>query len=146
MSQPLAMTKVEIRRAEGPRDLCDKAFRGFEGKDAEARGNAYLREVSQTAPKGGSYDKTDVRITFANGRVWEARFDVNHFSEPDNDTDLRKHVRDFLFFHLFPEQIPSIQALAEPQRSNHINAIRGMWTQEERADAAGLLEQIEGRI
>lgn len=146
MTEGLAIAKVEIRRPEGPHHLCDRTFRVFEGEDAEARGNAYLREISQTAPKGGAYDKTDVRILFANGQKWDARFDVKHASEPDNDTDLRKHVRDFLFFHLFPEQIPWIQALAEPQRSNHIHSIRGMWSEEERADAAGLLEQIEGRI
>lgn len=146
MSLPLAVTKVKIRRAEGPRELCDGTFRVFEGEDAETQGNAYLREISQTAPRGGGYDKTDVRILFANGQKWDARFDVKHSSESDNDRDLRRHVRDFLFFHLYPEQIPWIQVLAEPQRSQHIHSVRGMWTQEERADAAGLLEQIEGRV
>lgn len=146
MSGPLPMAKVEIRRAEGPHELCDKTFRVFEGDEAEAQGNAYLREISQTAPKGGGYDKTDVRILFANGQKWQARFDVKHFSEPDNDTNLRRHVRDFLFFHLFPEQIPWVQTLDEPQRSQCIHSIRGLWTQEERAEAAGLLEQLDGRI
>jgi len=146
MTQKLAITKVEIRRAEGPHHLCDQTFRVFEGQEAEAQGNAYLREISQTAPRGGGYHKADARTTFANGQVWESRFDVKHFSEPDNDLDVRQHIRDFLFFHLFPEQIPWIQSLDEPQRTNHINSIRGMWSQEERAGAAGLLEQIEGRI
>lgn len=139
---PLAITEVRIRRAEGPHELCDREFRVFIGRTAEDDGNAYLREIARTAPKDGSYDKTDVKLLFENGQEWDARFDIKHPSQPDNDTDLRKHVYDFLFFHLNPEQIPWIRALDEREQSQHIHSIRGMWTQEERADAATFLAQI----
>jgi hypothetical protein len=142
MSKPLQIVQVEIQRAEGP-NTADFSKHIYKGEFAEIFGNNYLHLIAKTAPKGGGYDKTDVKITFENGRVWEARFEVKHLLEPDNDTDLRKHVRDFLFFHLNPEQIPWIQALDEPQRTSHIHSIRGMWTQEERAEAATFLAQIE---
>ena len=134
LNRPLAITRVAVRRAEGPIALCD-GWHLFECADAEEHGNTYLWEISQTAPKDGGYDKTDVKLTFANGQEWNARFDVKHPSQPDNDTNLRQHVSDFLYFHLNPDKIQWIRDLAashsEYERrkaAGHIESIRKMFT------------------
>ncbi len=136
LTGPLAITRVAIRRAEGPIALCD-GWHLFEGVNAEERGNTYLREISQTAPKESGYDKTDVKLTFANGQEWNARFDIKHSSQPDNDTNLRQHVSDFLYFHLNPGKIQWIRDLAvssseykRREAVSHIVSIRKMFVED----------------
>ena len=142
---PLVMTEVRIRRGEGP-NTSDFSWHTFKGANAEEDGNAYLRYIAQTAPQGGGYDKTDVEITFENGREWEARFDVKYTGEPDNDTDLRQHVRDFLYFHLNPQDIPWVRELRDPrEREERVASIKACWNQETRDEAQTLLNLIEGR-
>lgn len=137
----LTMKWVSIQRAEGPL-VADFTDHVFEGPDAEAQGNAYLRQIAVTAPMNGGYDKTDVKICFSNGQEWTARFDVKHLSCDDNDTDLRKHVRDFLFYHVNPDRIPWIMAEPEPQRSRYIESIRKTVSQHY-DDFAHLLAELE---
>jgi hypothetical protein len=143
MSKPLQMIQVEIQRAEGP-NTADFSKHVYTGEFAEVYGNNYLRLIAWTAPKGGGYHKTDVKITFENGQEWAARFDIKHLFEPDNDTDLRKHVHDFLFYRLNPDQIEWIRNEPEPQRSEHIRNIKAYWAERDRVEAATLLAQIEG--
>jgi hypothetical protein len=59
-----------------------------------------LSKIAQTAPKGGCYDKTDFKIEWTDGQVYDGRADVKHISEPDNDTDLSDHVWGFITFHI----------------------------------------------
>ena len=147
---PLAMLAVKIRRAEGEIGKADFNWRKFIGPNAEDAGNAYLREISATAPKGGCYDKTDVVISFADGTEWEARFDVKHFTEPDNDTDLRQHVRDFLFFQLHPEKIQWVRDMAnsnrwvERDRAKEILANMTKRADENRAEYSPFLSALTG--
>lgn len=60
----------------------------------------HLRDsIAPRAPKGGGYDKTNVVITFADGWEYEARLDIKHTTEVDNETDLAKRIYDHLRFH-----------------------------------------------
>jgi hypothetical protein len=103
------ITKVTVQRAEGP-NTADFSKHTFEGEDAEARANAYLREISATAPRTGGYDKTDVVVTLASGDEFKLRHDVKHFECDDSDTDVRRSLRDFFYYHLHPEEIPWVRA------------------------------------
>ena len=61
---------------------------------------AYIRQfIAPHAPKGGGYDKVDVVITFADESEYSGRLDVQHTTDPDNDSDVAKHVYDFVSFH-----------------------------------------------
>jgi len=54
-----------------------------------------MRDWSDTAPKGGCYDKGEFTVRFQDGEVYKGRFDLKHWSEPDNDIDIAGHIRDF---------------------------------------------------
>lgn len=90
---------IEVTRAEGsheddPNLGKTQRFKSFE--DAEKR----LREISQTAPKGGAYDKTDVKVVWKNGDSYEGRWDVKHFSESNNDISVGQHIRETLEYNI----------------------------------------------
>lgn len=103
-----SIQKVVIERAEGMTGHRTMKKVTFQGDAAEAEGNQWLREIAATAPKDGSYDKTDVWVTVSSGQEYQFRFDVRHTSMPDNDTDIRQHMRDFLLIHCRPEALPHI--------------------------------------
>lgn len=62
-----------------------------------AEANAKLSTWSNDAPKDGCYDKTDFKIVWADGEVYEGRYDLQHWSV--EFPDLAGHVRDFLMFY-----------------------------------------------
>lgn len=82
-----SIQKVVIERAEGLTSHYTMVKVTYSGDNAEEWGNQWLREIAQTAPEHGGYDKTDVWVTLSNGQEYEFRFDVMHISLPDNDTD-----------------------------------------------------------
>lgn len=86
------ITKVEIRRGEGPSHLCGKwrSFLTIEGAES------YLRDMAFTAPKGGGYDKHDVKIHMSDGDSYEGRIDLTH--DHVSGYDIRRHVADFMGF------------------------------------------------
>jgi len=55
-----------------------------------------LLNLSEYAPKNGSYDKTDFRIDWADGQVYTGRYDLVHHSV--EMPDLRGHVESHLKF------------------------------------------------
>lgn len=63
-------------------------------KDADRR----LREISNTAPRSGGYDKTDVIVTLDDGSTFKGKFDVKHFSQPNADLSIAQHIREELMF------------------------------------------------
>jgi hypothetical protein len=63
-----------------------------------AQADTRLREISATVPKSGGYDKTDVKVVFKDGHTYEGRWDVKHYTQPDNDTSIGQHLRESLNF------------------------------------------------
>lgn len=103
-----SIQKVTIERAEGLSDHYTMKPVTYTGDSAEEQGNQWLREIAQTAPATGGYDKTDVWVTLSNGEELEFRFDVQHTSLPDNDTNLRQHMRAWFLFNSDPAKLPHI--------------------------------------
>jgi hypothetical protein len=63
--------QVYLSRAEGPRDLCrDWTFENF------FQANFQLAMNAKTAPKDGGCDKHDFRVTWADGHIYEGRYDL----------------------------------------------------------------------
>ena len=120
-----SITKVTVQRAEGP-NTSDFSLHTFEGETAEAAANSFLREIAQTAPKTGGYDKCDLTVTLVSGDTIGLRHDVKHTSLPDNDTDVRQHLRDFLFYHLNPEQIPHVARMPKARREQAVAQLKRM--------------------
>lgn len=85
--------EITITRAEGPTRLVGKPVvaRNYLEADIE------LRRIAQTAPDCGAYDKTDFRIVFEDGMVYEGRFDAQRQHTTKHDL-LRAHVRSFQEF------------------------------------------------
>lgn len=136
-----SIQKVVIERAEGITGHYTMQPRTFEGETAEEQGNAWLREIAKTAPKTGGYDKTDVVITLSNGQDYSFRFDVQHTSLPDNDTNLRDHMRTWFLFNCRPEEIPHIAK--EPRR---LKRAQEMTSPEEKAEAAQLVALLDADL
>jgi hypothetical protein len=89
----------------------------YSGDTAEAKGNAWLHEISKTAPRRGGYDRTDVWVTLSNGQEYEFCFDVHFVSLPNNDTNIRRHMRNWFLCLCRPEELPHIAA--KPKRLNY---------------------------
>jgi len=132
-----SIQKVVIQRAEGRTDHYTMKKVTYEGDTAEAKGNKWLHEIAKTAPKSG-YDKTDVWVTLSNSEEYEFRFDVHHTSLPDNDTNIRKHMRDWLRFICRPEEFAHIAR--DPERLKYIQS---QTTPEQKAYAESVLALID---
>jgi predicted Zn-ribbon and HTH transcriptional regulator len=48
--------------------------------------------IAPNAPRTGGYDKTDFRVTFADGETYSGRLDIKHPTCEDNDNDLASHI------------------------------------------------------
>jgi hypothetical protein len=91
------MSKVQVKtititRAEGLASECDKP----ETATSWAHANAILFKWSRTAPRTGGYDKCDFKIVFDDGREYEGRYDLQHFSV--EHPNLSRHVKSFVSF------------------------------------------------
>jgi hypothetical protein len=133
-----SIQKVVIHRAEGP--VADATMREatFAGDSAEAEGNAWLQRIARTAPAKGGYDKTDVPITLSDGQEIEFRFDVQHTSVPDNDTNIRQHMRSWFLYLCRPEEL--LHIARDPRRLEYA---RNHSTPEQKALAASLLALLD---
>jgi hypothetical protein len=60
-----------------------------------------LIQMARDAPTMG-YDKTDFRITWEDGYIYEGRYDLHHLGQqqenPNRSIDLADHVRGFVLF------------------------------------------------
>lgn len=138
------ITRIEVERAEGPL-TSDFTRHIFDGQDAEQNANAYLREIARTAPRDGGYDKADVVVTLVSGDTVQTRHDVKHFTCPDADLDVRAHLHDFLFYHVYPEQIPWIKAECdEIKRAQHVTNLRRDYA-ENVSEFLRLLQILDGK-
>jgi len=89
----IRVRNVWVRRAEGPtKDLGQHTVDSLEAADA------HLKRWARTAPKDGSIDKVDFRISWEDGQTYDGRYELRY-------DDARKagligpHVQDELIFH-----------------------------------------------
>lgn len=88
----IAVKSIWVNRGEGPSELCNKPQTFYTFKEA----NAFLRQNSYSAPKGGAYDKHDFKVTWTDGQTYNGRYDV-HYNE---DANIGKHIKDFLEYEI----------------------------------------------
>jgi hypothetical protein len=72
---------IHIERAEGTDEDC-RAGQGVHADWASAE--AHIKRMARTAPEGGGYDKTDIRVEWADGESYAWRFDMTreHATDP----------------------------------------------------------------
>lgn len=58
-----------------------------------------VRNYSISGIQGGGYDKIDFEIVFADTEAYKGTLEVKHYTEPDNDTDVAKHIHDHLVYY-----------------------------------------------
>jgi len=92
----IPVIKVIVHRAEGPSSEC--VAKEFVGVDALTDAQSQMFVWSRSAPKKGGYDKCDFWIHFADGRVYQGRYDLTHTGWDDNDDSIRVHVWKFMKF------------------------------------------------
>ena len=91
----MKIKEIIIDRWEGPVEMCDmeKKFSTWEAA------NNWLQSQSHSFPKGGCYDKHGFKVTWEDGEEYEGRLDCKHFTETDNDLNLKQHIIDHCIWH-----------------------------------------------
>jgi hypothetical protein len=107
MTTKIPVAKVEILWSENPR--FQDRYGGLDPKTAPSfptlhAANCLLTELAETAPgPRGGYDKTAFRVTWADGEIYEGRYDLHHRQcrqeNPNGRIDLGDHMRVFLEFY-----------------------------------------------
>lgn len=82
---------IVVTRAEGPALLCDRPMTAY---DYAMTNHMILAPGQKTAPKNGGYDKHDFVVTFADGLVYEGRYDLSAEGAPS----LEKHIADHMAY------------------------------------------------
>jgi hypothetical protein len=92
--------EIWIRRAEGRPGRDDMEPHTFKAGAVSPweQANAWIHRQARSAPEGGGYDKTDFKITYADGETYEGRFDLEREHAGRHDP-LGEHVRTFLQFY-----------------------------------------------
>lgn len=90
----VSVVSIKIIRAEGPIALCgiEHEFKTFE------EANTWLWSQSHTFSECGC-DKHDFTIEWDDGKIYGGTLDCSHFSCPDNDLDVIKHVIEYAKTH-----------------------------------------------
>lgn len=83
---------AEGRTEEYYRRLLPKTFSSFEAA------NRWLRWMAAEAPDDGSYNKTDFKIEWKDGQVYEGRYDLKRHDAGLPDL-LQRHVRNFASYY-----------------------------------------------
>jgi hypothetical protein len=87
---------IVLERAEGLNSECRKPKVAKSWEDADFI--LTLWALSAPAKKdGGGYDKCDFVVFWRDGKVYQGRYDLVHFS--DETPDLKKHIIDFAKFY-----------------------------------------------
>ena len=95
VSEKIGVKSIMIMRAEGPSKLCGVKHYFNSWREA----NRFLWEYNSSYPgMNEGYDKHDFTVIFDDGLEWSGRLDVKQSSVPDNDQDIRMHIRDFAEF------------------------------------------------
>jgi hypothetical protein len=90
----IAIKTISIERAEGTDEDC-RAGRGVHTSWANAE--AHIKRMARTAPEGGGYDKTDIKVEWVDGESYAWRFDMTreHATDP---APLANELRDDFSF------------------------------------------------
>lgn len=90
----IKVKEVWLNRAEGPRGQTgERTVHSLEDADET------LRDWARTAPKpSGGYDKTDFKVTFADGETYEGRYDLTQ-EDRKKKSLLGTHIQENLLFH-----------------------------------------------
>jgi hypothetical protein len=86
-SEKSPLERIELDRVEGR--LIEATASSF------AEANALLQQWTMDAPKGGGYDKVDVKFFWENGHALRHRVDVEHFSS-GKTIDLSSDIRNYI--------------------------------------------------
>lgn len=72
---------IRIERAEGTDEDCRA---GQATHTTWANAEAHIKRMARTAPKDGGYDKTDIKVEWADGETYAWRFDMTreHVTSP----------------------------------------------------------------
>jgi len=74
--------QITIERAEGPCDLCvEKTFTDWDSA------RSWMYRQGHTFPKGGGYDKHDLKVEWQDGTVIGCRMDAKNTHEENNGLD-----------------------------------------------------------
>jgi hypothetical protein len=119
-------TKVKVAKVEFPFSESGWFQRMYRNRKAEFKtvgeATCVLMQMAHHAPTVG-YDKTDFRITWEDGYVYEGRYDLHHISQqqenPNRRIDLADHVRGHVTFlsgtrcpgHMTPENYREVLKL-----------------------------------
>ncbi len=102
-----------------------------------AEANALLRRMAHTAPpKGRGYDKTDFKIEFADGQVYEGRIDL----QCDVYETIEEHVLQFCRFYsgrMTAAELPSHLTM------DRYKMVVGRYSDSDRASAAEWLDKYQ---
>ena len=89
----MRVERITLKRAEGP---CSCST--FAACSSWEEADAVLLEMSETAPRDGSYHKVDFEVAFEGGLRYEGVYYLKHFSV--ESPDLRRHIRAFIELYL----------------------------------------------
>lgn len=116
MTDRIAPVEIILTRAEGPTAECGSVkftdtVISYRKTDAEEwtpvvidralgvslwqRADAQLRSWSFTAPSTGGYDKCDFKVTFADGEMYEGRYDLKR----GDGASIGGHIQEFCRFN-----------------------------------------------
>lgn len=93
----IKVKNVELTRLEGPIDDCGTPLIFDSMKEA----NDELKKWSLTAPKTGGYDKCAFLVRFEDGREYDDRYDLKHYScdqDHSGEINISTHIREHLEF------------------------------------------------
>ena len=91
----VGVKSIWLKRAEGHTPLPQPVT-----VSSYAEATKVLQDWARTAPEAGQgYDKTDFKVTFEDGETYDGTLDLKGIDVPNNDTDVAKHIFDFMYFY-----------------------------------------------
>jgi hypothetical protein len=95
MTDKIKAKTIWLHRGEGPISEAGRTV-VVEVPDVWKKAHLVLLEWSDTAPRGGGYDKCDFKVTWEDNESWEGRCDIKHWSHGgDADLYVNTHIKDF---------------------------------------------------
>lgn len=92
MSHKVSVKSVWLSRAEGrTQEIGQRTESSLEAADEQ------IRHWAQTAPKEGSYHKTDFKVTWEDGETYAGRYDLQ-FGDYKKSNLLGSHIQQHLAF------------------------------------------------
>jgi len=79
----------------------ESSYAGDNTFDGWFDAGVHIRGIAKWAPRGGAYDKTQFKVTFEDGSVYDGRLDIQHYTMPyeGSENDLAQHIHNHLSFY-----------------------------------------------